>query len=146
MAQRKSIPCMIVNDITEIRLAVPLGVIDHVPVPWSERKCMGKSTRHTLTVIEAARLLGISRNSAYEAVRQGEIPSVRIGRRIIVPLHALDQLLGRDHAAILDVLGSRRSGDMSHDYPRSIPSMIPADKVLVHNTVPPARRQGTRGF
>jgi excisionase family DNA binding protein len=42
-------------------------------------------TRLTLTVEEAAALLGISRNSAYEAVRRGEIPSVRIGGRIVIP-------------------------------------------------------------
>ena len=41
--------------------------------------------RLTLTVEEAAVLLGISRNSAYEAVRRGEIPSVRIGGRIVIP-------------------------------------------------------------
>lgn len=38
-----------------------------------------------LTVEEAAELLRISRGSAYEAVRTGEIPSIRINRRILVP-------------------------------------------------------------
>ena len=37
-----------------------------------------------LTVDEAAELLRISRGSAYEAVRTGQIPSVRIGRRILI--------------------------------------------------------------
>jgi excisionase family DNA binding protein len=46
-----------------------------------------------LTVPEAARLLGIGRGLAYEAVARGEIPSVRIGRRIVVPRYALDALL-----------------------------------------------------
>ena len=41
--------------------------------------------RLTLTVEEAAASLGISRASAYEAVRRGEIPAIRIGRRILVP-------------------------------------------------------------
>lgn len=49
--------------------------------------------RLTLTVEEAATLLGISRASAYEAVRQGEIPAIRIGRRILVPKAALERLL-----------------------------------------------------
>lgn len=49
--------------------------------------------RVVLTVAEAGRLLGISRNSAYEAVRRGELPAVRIGRRLIVPKAALDRLL-----------------------------------------------------
>ncbi|MGP6192347.1 MAG: helix-turn-helix domain-containing protein [Vulcanimicrobiaceae bacterium] len=39
----------------------------------------------TVTTAEAARLLGISRNLAYEAARRGEIPTIRIGRRILVP-------------------------------------------------------------
>jgi excisionase family DNA binding protein len=41
--------------------------------------------RISLTVEEAAELLGISRGLAYEAVRVGALPSVRIGRRILVP-------------------------------------------------------------
>jgi excisionase family DNA binding protein len=49
--------------------------------------------RLTLTVEEAASALGISRASAYEAVRVGEIPSVRIGRRILVPQSALQRML-----------------------------------------------------
>lgn len=49
--------------------------------------------RKTLTVSEAARELGISRNSAYEAVRRGQIPSIRIGRRLLVPRSALERLL-----------------------------------------------------
>ncbi|MFZ1123623.1 MAG: helix-turn-helix domain-containing protein [Candidatus Baltobacteraceae bacterium] len=47
----------------------------------------------TVTTAEAARLLGISRNLAYEAARRGEIPTIRIGRRILVPLAALERLL-----------------------------------------------------
>ncbi len=50
--------------------------------------------RLTLTVEEAAERLGISRTLAYEAVRRGEIPSIRIGRRILVPASRLDDLLG----------------------------------------------------
>ena len=49
--------------------------------------------RLTLTVEEAAATLGISRAFAYEAVRRGDIPSIRIGRRILVPQAALDRLL-----------------------------------------------------
>lgn len=47
----------------------------------------------TLTVPEAARLLGISRNSAYEAVRRGELPVLRIGKRYLVPRIALERML-----------------------------------------------------
>lgn len=49
--------------------------------------------RITMTVEEVADALGVSRSSAYEAVRAGEIPSVRVGRRILVPRAALEELL-----------------------------------------------------
>ena len=48
--------------------------------------------RPTMSVPEAAAVLGISRALAYELVRRGEIPAVRLGRRIIVPRVALDRL------------------------------------------------------
>ena len=51
------------------------------------------SQRRTLTVIEAGEILGISRSHAYEAVRTGEIPSIRIGKRWIVPADEIDKLL-----------------------------------------------------
>ncbi|HEV3194235.1 MAG TPA: helix-turn-helix domain-containing protein [Polyangiaceae bacterium] len=47
----------------------------------------------TFTVSQAAKLLGLSRNVAYEAVARGEIPSLRIGRRLLVPRAALERLL-----------------------------------------------------
>jgi len=45
--------------------------------------------RLTLTVEEAGRLLGIGRNSAYEAAQRGEIPTLRLGRRLLVSREAL---------------------------------------------------------
>ena len=49
--------------------------------------------KQTLTVPEAARLLGIARNSAYLAVRTGAIPSLKICRRILVPRQAVERML-----------------------------------------------------
>ncbi len=49
--------------------------------------------RKTITVTEAAVWLGISRQTAYQEVRTGTIPSIRLGRRILVPVHALEVLL-----------------------------------------------------
>lgn len=46
-----------------------------------------------LTVDEAAKVLRIARGSAYESVRRGELRSVRIGRRLLIPRAALLQLL-----------------------------------------------------
>ena len=47
----------------------------------------------TMTVSEAARVLGISRSSAYECVRRGELRAVRLGRRLVVPRSAITELL-----------------------------------------------------
>jgi excisionase family DNA binding protein len=52
--------------------------------------------RPTLTVEETARLLGISRGLAFQAVRRGDIPSIRIGRRILIPVARLQALLEGD--------------------------------------------------
>lgn len=49
--------------------------------------------RATLTVYEAALQLGVGRNAAYDAVKRGEIPSIRIGRRLLVPVAALERML-----------------------------------------------------
>ncbi|HZD68606.1 MAG TPA: helix-turn-helix domain-containing protein [Actinomycetes bacterium] len=49
--------------------------------------------RLTVTVPEAAQLLGISRGAAYEAAHRGELPILRIGRRMVVPWPALRRLL-----------------------------------------------------
>lgn len=48
-----------------------------------------------LTVSEAARLLRISRNLAYELIAQGALPHVRLGRVIRVPRHGLEQWIAR---------------------------------------------------
>ena len=59
--------------------------------------------RQTLTVDEAAEILGIGRNSAYDAIRRGEIPAVRLGRRLLVPRRALERLLWDNDSGTPDV-------------------------------------------
>jgi len=49
--------------------------------------------RQTYTVTEVARILGIGRNTAYESCRNGEISTIRIGGRILVPRNVIDDLL-----------------------------------------------------
>jgi excisionase family DNA binding protein len=50
--------------------------------------------RLTVTVEEAASILGLGRSAAYEATRRGEIPSRRLGRRIVIPVPLLLEWLG----------------------------------------------------
>jgi excisionase family DNA binding protein len=63
------------------------------PSPGASGAAGANLERLTLTVEEAAIVLGISRAFAYESVRRGDIPHVRIGRRLLVPRVALDRLL-----------------------------------------------------
>jgi excisionase family DNA binding protein len=51
-------------------------------------------TRKTVTIEEAGQMLGISRSLAYVAARRGELPTLRLGRRLLVPLPAIERLLG----------------------------------------------------
>ena len=55
----------------------------------SEHNC----ERLTISVVEAGRRLGVGKNAAYEAARRGEIPTIRIGKRILVPVVALERML-----------------------------------------------------
>lgn len=48
----------------------------------------------TMTVEEAGELLGLSRSSAYRGAASGEIPTIRIGRRLLVPTAKLLDMLG----------------------------------------------------
>lgn len=61
----------------------------------SRRRIMAANLdpRITLTVDQVSVLLGVSRVSAYEGVKSGEIPSIRVGRRILVPRAALERML-----------------------------------------------------
>lgn len=52
-----------------------------------------KAERLAYSLGEVARLLGLGRNTAYQAAQSGEIPTIRIGRRRLVPAVALQRLL-----------------------------------------------------
>ncbi|MFC1928643.1 helix-turn-helix domain-containing protein [Chloroflexota bacterium] len=51
------------------------------------------SEKLTLTVKETAQLLGLSRNSMYQGILTGEIPHLKVGKRILIPRVALEKLL-----------------------------------------------------
>lgn len=54
---------------------------------------MTGTNRRTFTVKEAAHLLGVSVSTCREAIRAGQIPAIRCGRRVLVPVQALERLL-----------------------------------------------------
>lgn len=66
-------------------MSAPAGAI---AVDWQSRP--------TVPVDVAAELLGISRASAFRAVHRGQLPSIRLGRRIVIPTAALRALLSLD--------------------------------------------------
>lgn len=56
-----------------------------------ERKCVRPA--------EAARLLGVCRDTVYVLMRSGRLRSVRLGRARLIPLAAIDELLASEDAA-----------------------------------------------
>jgi len=59
-----------------------------------------KPERRVVTLGEAALILRISRGSAYEAAKRKEIPTIRIGRRLLVPVAALERMLSGNTVAL----------------------------------------------
>ena len=62
------------------------------------RQAIPLSERQALTVPEVAGLLGISTSKTYELVRDGTIPSVRLGTMLRVPRRALEELMEAHNA------------------------------------------------
>jgi excisionase family DNA binding protein len=56
------------------------------------------ANQKVLTVMEASRILRLSRMATYEGVWSGDIPSVKVGRRILVPVAELKAMLGETDA------------------------------------------------
>ncbi len=52
------------------------------------------TNRLVYSVPEAGQLLGLSRNGSYEAAKRGDIPTLRIGRLLVVPKLPLHRMLG----------------------------------------------------
>jgi excisionase family DNA binding protein len=65
----------------------------------------------TLTVEQAAKLLGIGRSTAYELVHTGDIPSLRLGRRIVVPEMHLANRLGTNIAGLRSAMTESATDD-----------------------------------
>lgn len=54
---------------------------------------MNSQNKLTLTVKETAQMLGLSRNSVYQGIAIGEIPHIKVGKRILIPRLALERIL-----------------------------------------------------
>lgn len=54
----------------------------------------------TMTVPDAGAIyFGLSRGAAYEAARRGDIPTIRIGKLLRVPIRALEEMLNNARSA-----------------------------------------------
>lgn len=53
-------------------------------------------TRATISVAEAGSVLGLGRAASYAAAKRGDIPTIRIGRRLAVPSASLLRLIGHE--------------------------------------------------
>jgi excisionase family DNA binding protein len=60
---------------------------------------MDWTERATLSVPEAGRVLGLGATASYAAARRGELPAIRIGGRVLVPVPALLRLIGIEGGA-----------------------------------------------
>ena len=64
--------------------------------------------RFTCSVPQAGHFWGLKKWSAYEAAKKGELPTVKIGRKLRVPIAALAEDLGVTRQEITDALGEAR--------------------------------------
>ena len=67
-----------------------------MPRPEVTGRKAPNAERLVYTVPEAGRLLGLSRNGSYEAAKRGDIPTIRIGRLLLVPKGPFHRLIERD--------------------------------------------------
>ncbi len=49
--------------------------------------------KQTLKIEEVAQILGIGRQTAYSLANSGQLPTLRLGRRLVVPIAALERML-----------------------------------------------------
>jgi excisionase family DNA binding protein len=74
-------------------------------------KVQNRAQRLVYTIPEAARLLGLSRNGVYAAAKRGDIPTIRVGRRLLVPMGPLHKLVGAGDASLPTLDEKRASID-----------------------------------
>jgi excisionase family DNA binding protein len=99
----------------------PAGDLVHVLMTSKEvvamnrietRPAQSDAASLTLSVSEAANLLGVSRDLVYELVAEGELPALRLGRRIVLPRRALEELVNGADLAKGERAGSRGAASL----------------------------------
>ena len=52
-----------------------------------------ETERLTYNVVEASKILGLSKNATYQGVLRNEIPHIKVGKRILIPRLTLERIL-----------------------------------------------------
>lgn len=70
---------------------------------------MQPASRLTLTIPEACHALGIGETMLRQMMRTGQLPTLKIGRRVLIPRQAVEQLvaeacIGRDGSSALPII------------------------------------------
>jgi excisionase family DNA binding protein len=71
---------------------------------------MIETEKLVLSVPEVAALLGVCRAHAYTLARTGQLPIIRLGRRLVVPKVALERMLSEVKPTCVGDYGSRKYG------------------------------------
>jgi excisionase family DNA binding protein len=67
--------------------------MDEKAAKRAARRATKRAGADTITVEDAANRLGIGRNQAYEAVKEGKIPAIQFGRRWLIARATIDRIL-----------------------------------------------------
>lgn len=100
---------------------------------WSNVVSVIESLPPTISVERAGELLGVSRRAAYRAASRGQIPTLRVGRRLLVPTQRLLDLLGMATA----------DGGTSLVSPRFVIEDIPPEGSTTRSVKAVRRRDGS---
>ncbi len=87
----------------------------------------------TMTVQQAGQMLGVCRRTAYRAAERGQIPTIRIGRRLFVPTAKLLTMLGLDEPADPRFLSAAPGDTATYELPNYD---VPTDVVYVSEPTP----------
>lgn len=71
-------------------------------------QAIGSETRLLVSVPEAAELLSIGTTFAWELVHEGAIPTIKLGRRVLVPRSSLEQLIRQNELAMSTMDGAEK--------------------------------------
>ena len=55
--------------------------------------------KQVFSVAEAGKILGLSRNTAYKAAKAGDIPTIKIGSKMLVPMESMRRILSGEAPA-----------------------------------------------